>query len=335
MGSQCLSGKYLHRCGAYEGLLCGRDGELYLKGREGQGYFVSRIYDSGERGTQWDRLVLDIDKNTAIESFVWLFDEREEGEQLDRKGTVKERYEMISFRAQYRSNYREMLLYGKEKGRGRHARLALGIYPGGWSGNRIFRGYSLSFPKESFTRYLPEIYRENRDLERFLAVQQSIYLELEKEIDTLGEKLDPVNCNKKQAEMLAGWMGWGELVPLLDEETLRQLLGTGLSLISRKGTCAYYTRLTEILTGERAFCVEETENCRATILVSENPGNGKEKRLDWMRRNVPLGMDVRFVVLGRTDRLDGLFFLDVNAALSIYESELVPGGVNIDGLVLL
>ncbi len=333
--NQCLSGKYLHWCGVYEGLLRGKDGELYLKGREGQGYFVSCIYDSGEKGTQWDRLVLDIDKNAAIESFVWVFEEREEGERLDRKGTVKERYEMISVRAQYRSNYREMLLYGKEKGCGRYARLALGIYPGGWSGNRTFRGYSLSFPRESFTRYLPEIYRGNEALARFLAVQQSIYLELEKEIDTLGEKLDPVNCGKRQAEILAGWMGWGELVPLLDEETLRQLLETGLFLNARKGTCAYYTRLTEILTGEQAFLVEETENRRATVLVEKRPGNGKEKRLDWMRRNVPIGMDVRFVILDRTDRLDGLFFLDRNAALAEYESELVPGGVNIDGLVLL
>ena len=335
MRSQCLSGKYLHQCGAYEGLLCGKEGELYLKGREGQGYFVSRIYDSGEKGTQWDRLVLDIEKNAAIESFVWVFDEREEGERVDRKGTVKEQYEVISVRAQYRSNYREMLLYGRENGCGRYARLALVIYPGGWSGNRIFRGYSLSFPKESFTGYLPEIYRGNEELERFLAVQQSIYLELEKEIDTLGEKLDPANCGKRQAEMLAGWMGWGELVPLLDEETLRMLLETGFSFIARKGTCAYYIRLTEILTGEHVFFVEESENRRATVLVEKRPGSGKEKRLDWMRRNIPIGMDVRFVILDRTDRLDGLFFLDKNAVLAEYESELTPGGVKIDGLVLL
>lgn len=334
MGGQCLSGKNLHQCGAYEGLQRGKDGVLYLKGREGQGYFVSRIYDSGEKGTQWDRLMLDIEKNTAIEAFVWVFDEREEGEQPEGKGTVKEQFEAISARAQYRSNYREMLLYGKEKGCGRYARLALAVYPGGWSGNRIFRGYALSFPKESFTRYLPELYRGNEDLERFLAVQQSIYLELEQEIDTLGEMLDPVNCGKRQAELLAGWLGWGELVPLLDEETLRQLLATGLFLNSRKGTGAYYIRLTELLTGERAFLVEETESCRATILVEKKPENGKEKRLDWLRRNIPLGMDVRFVVLARTDRLDGLYFLDINAALSEYESELAPGGVNIDGLVL-
>lgn len=334
MPEQCLSGKYLKSCGASQGFSQGESGELYLKGSGAQGYFVSRIYDSGVRGMQWNRLVLDIGKNAAIQACVWLFDEREEGERADGKETVREQYAYLEERAQYHSGYREMLLYGKEKGCGRFARLAVRIYPGGGS-STLFRSFSMSFPKESFTRYLPEIYRGNMQLERFLAVQQSIYLELEESIDTLGEKLDPVNCSRRQAERLARWMGWGELAAQADEETLRRLLETGISLISRKGTCEYYTRLTEILTGEKAFIVEEPELCRATVLVRRRPGAGKEKRLDWLRRNVPMGLDIRFMVLDRTDRLDGLFFLDVNAALSQYESELTHGGVLIDGIVLL
>lgn len=335
MPKQCLSGKYLQDCGASEGFFLGESGELYLKESGTQGYFVSRIYDSGVKGMQWNRLILDIGRNAAIQACVWVFDGREEGEQADRKETVRERYAYLKEHAQYHSDYREMLLYGKERGCGRFARLAVRIYPGGGGGSTLFRSFSMSFPKESFTGYLPEIYRGNGQLERFLAVQQSIYLELEEDIDTLGEKLDPVNCSKRQAERLARWLGWGELAVQTEEETLRRLLETGLSLNSRKGTCGYYTRLTEILTGEKAFIVEEPELCRATVLVRRKPEAGKEKRLDWLRRNVPVGLDVRFMVLDRTDRLDGLFFLDVNAALSQYESELTPGGVLIDGIVLL
>lgn len=335
MPEQCLSGKYLQSCGVSQGFSQGESGELYLKGSGVQGYFVSRIYDSGIKGMQWNRLILDIGRNAAIQACVWMFEEREEGERADRKKTVREQYDYLKEHAQYHSDYREMLLYGKEKGCGRFARLAVRVYPGGGSGSTPFRSFAMSFPKESFTGYLPEIYRGNGQLERFLAVQQSIYLELEEGIDTLGEKLDPVNCSRRQAERLARWMGWGELASQTDEETLRRLLETGLSLISRKGTCDYYTRLTEILTGEKAFIVEEPEFCRATVLVRRKPEAGKEKCLDWLRRNVPLGLDIRFLVLDRTDRLDGLFFLDVTAALSQYESELTPGGVLIDGIVLL
>lgn len=335
MPKQCLSGKELSGCGASQGFLRRESGELYLRGNSSQGYYVSRIYDSGARGTQWNRLMLDIGRNAAIQSYVWVFDRREEGERADGKKTVKEQYDYVKECAQYRSDYREMLLYGKERGCGRFARLAVRIYPGGGGGHIVFRGFSLSFPKESFTGYLPELYRENGQLERFLAVQQSIYLALEAYIDGLGEKLDHVNCGREQVKRLARWMGWGELAEQADEKTLRRLLGTGISLQNRKGTCSYYTELTEILTGEKAFLVEEPEICRATVLVRRKPEAGKEKLLDWLRGNVPMGMDVRFMVLDKTDRLDGLFFLDVTAALSPYESELIPGGVGIDGIVLL
>ncbi|MCM1223725.1 MAG: hypothetical protein NC548_55670, partial [Lachnospiraceae bacterium] len=132
-----------------------------------------------------------------------------------------------------------------------------------------------------------------------------------------------------------GWMGWGEPASRADAETLRRLLATGVSLLSRKGTCDYYIQLTEILTGEKAFMVEEPEHCRAMVLVRREPKGKKKEELDWLRRNVPIGMDIRFLVLDKTDRLDGLFFLDETAMLSQYESELTSGGVRVGGIVLL
>ena len=333
MPKQCLSGKKLSGCGVSQGFSQRESGELYLRGNSAQGYYVSRIYDSGEKGTQWNRLILDIGKNAVIESYVWVFDRREEGERADGEETVEKQYDYVKKCAQYCSDYREMLLFGK--GGGRFARLAVRTYPGDWGGDMVFRGFSLSFPKESFTGYLPQLYRENRQLERFLAVQQSIYLTLEAYIDGLGEKLDYVYSGRNQVKRLAGWMGWGELAEQTDEETLRRLLGTGISLQSRKGTGSYYIRLTEILTGEKAYLVEEPDICRATVLLRRKPKEGKEKLLEWLRENVPMGLNVRFMVLDKTDRLDGMFFLDVTAALSPYESELTPGGVGIDGIMLL
>ncbi len=335
MPGQCLSGKYLDKCGACQGFRRGEGGELHLKGRDTPGYFVSRIYDSGGRGTQWNRLVLDIGRDAVPRVHVWLFDERAAGEAVDARESVKEQYDWLSTHAQYHSDYREMPLYGRKDGRGRFARLALEVYPGDGGGDGVFKSFAMSFPKESFTGYLPELYRDNGQLERFLAVQQSIYLEVEAAVDTLGEQMDPVNCSKAQAVRLARWMGWGGLADRVDMYTLRRLLESGPSLINRKGTCGYYIRLTEILTGRKAYIVEEPGLCRATVFIREKPEPGKEKHLDWLRRNVPLGADVRFVVLGRTNRLDGLFFLDVTAALWEYESELSAGGVNIDGIVLL
>lgn len=335
MLNQCLSGKYLWKCGKWKGFSKRDSGELYLNNSGKTGYFVSCIYDSGKKGMQWNRIKLDISGSVMGHIYVWLFDERSEGEEADGYTTVEDQFHCVKQNAQYYSDYRDMLLYGKNQGEGRFARFAVEMVQGDERGDRLFQGYSLSFPKESFTEYLPEIYQNNKQLERFLAVHQNIYLELEDKIDTLAEKMDYINCGKKQAERLARWMGWGDLAAQADAKTLCRLLGSGLSLISQKGTCDYYRKLTGILFGEKTVILEESEKCKATVLILNKPAAGREKYLDWLRRNVPIGVDIEFKVLEYTDRLDGLFFLDRTAMVSKYESELVPWGVDPDGIRLL
>lgn len=329
MPIQCLSNKYLWRCGTQAGFSEGKDGKLYLEGNRAFGIFVSRIYDSGEAGTEWNRMELDISPNVALQVCVWLADDMRE---KNPEQGAEELYGYVESNAQYISNYRETLLYGK--GGGRYARLAVKIFPGEKAEEKVFRGYRLTFPKESFTRYLPAVYQNNWQLERFLAVQESIYLGLERDIDSLAESMDYELCDRN-LEKLAKWMGWGELAGEVDGNTLRKLLRTGISLISKKGTCSYYTELAEILIGKKAVLVEEPELRRAVLLILERPENGWEDRLKWMERNVPIGIEMKFVVLHKTDRLDGQFFLDKTSYLSETESEFTEWGINIDGIRLL
>lgn len=333
MVKQCLSSRYMLKCGAQAGFVPEKSGALRLREGEASAFFVSRIYDSGENQTQWGRAVLQISKNLMLQVCVWLFDDKEEGIAADRIEDISERFLYVQARAQYFSNYRELLLYGERQGRGRFARLAAEVFSG--EGDGFFTGYALDFPKESFTRYLPELYQSSGQLERFLAVQQSIYLELEGKIDALAQELDYEFCGKKQAERLLKWMGWGELAGELEEDTARELLRTGISLSGRKGTCGYYKKMTEILTGKRTVLIEEPEKCRAVVLILEPPENGRERYLEWLRRNAPLCIDVSFVVLKPEKRLDKNCFLDVNSFLSEYDSELSEQGIDIDRVVLL
>lgn len=333
MVEKCLSSRQLSSCGMQSGFREEDGGKLCVGAGEASAVFVSRTYDSGKSQTEWGRALLQIGRNVIPQVYVWLFDEKQEGEAVDRSGGAREQFRQVKERAQYHSDYREMALYGEPRGRGRYAKLALKIFPGEGSG--YFAGYSLSFPKESFTRYLPGLYRGNVPLERFLAVQESIYLELEEEIDSLEEELDCDSCSPKQAVRLLTWLGWGELAGKLPDETVRELLRTGISLISRKGTCEYYVKLTEILTGKRAVMIEETERGRAAVLVLEKPEDGREAHLNWLRQNVPLFARIDFVVLDRTDRLDDRFFLDRNAYLSEREPGLLKDGVGIGRLMLL
>ncbi len=345
MTKQCLSGKYLWKCGRQSGFACQERGSLVLDQESGRGIFISRVYDSGMPETEWNRLILDMSGGAVFQVDVYVFEEEGERDRLEQwEGVagIPEQHAYLRKRAQYSSHYREMLLYGKKQGVGRFAVVALEILnPGKGEGGTkrehgmpgiVLSGYALSFPKESFTRYLPSLYRGNLQLERFLAVQQSVYLDLEHRIDGIARELDYERCEGRQAERLAKWMGWGGLADMVGEDVLRKLLAGGISLIRRKGTRSYYEELTKILTGQDAILLEEPGKRECMLLVKGKPSKSGEKCLKWLCRNVPIGIHMTIVILHRTDRLDVQCFLDVTSFLSEYESR-IPG--QLDRLRLL
>ena len=329
MTTHCLSAPCLMHCGKAEKFIQ-TDNGLAAEEKE-KAVYVSRIYDSGREGTEWNHILLDIGSDAAPHLYVWLFDRIDEEEEVLLQHSVRNWLAKKKGTAQYHSDYRNMLLYGN--GVGRYARLAVEI-PYSRGKDVTFRGYDLSFPRESFTDYLPAIYRDNLTLKRFLAVHQSIYLELESSIDSMAAKLDYELCSRNQAVRMARWLGWGELARQVEEETLRKLLRKGISLADKKGTCGYYTELAEILTGKKAVMIEGNSPGKATVLIWEEPEKGRERHLEWMKKNVPLGLEIDFVILHRTDRLDGMSFLDRTAFLADYEFELTDRGDPVECLRL-
>lgn len=331
MTTHCLSDKRMLRCGRQEGFRYTKQG-LDVSSETVPGIFVSRIYDSGREGTEWNHICLDIGKTAVLEVYVWIFDTIDEDAERLCGEDIRAWFEQQKEHTKYYSNYRNMLLYGH--GKGRYARVAVKILP--VRGMDItFRGYDLSFPKESFDEYLPSIYRNNLPLERFLAVQQNIYLELEQSVDGLAEKMDYELCSRNHAISLARWLGWGEMAYKVKKDILEELLQAGVSLAGKKGTCDYYIRMTKILTGKKAVMLEEPESCRAVVLLLERPENGREKNLVWLKRNVPIGIDIDFIILHKTDRLDMQYFLDRTACLSDEESVLTEDGCPLECLRLL
>ncbi len=81
--------------------------------------------------------------------------------------------------------------------------------------------------------------------------------------------------------------------------------------------------------------MEEPELRRVTLMLKERPEDGWEDRLEWVKKNAPIGITLEFVVQDRSDRLDGQFFLDETARLAAEESELIDGGIDIDSIGLL
>ena len=118
MPTHCYSNADLLNCGRQDGLR--HTGEGLAVEREGQsGIYVSRIYDSGREGTQWNQLCLDIGKGVLLQVYVWLFDRMEESEEGLCQEDVRQWFTGKKASAQYHSEYRNVLLFGH--GRGRYA----------------------------------------------------------------------------------------------------------------------------------------------------------------------------------------------------------------------
>ena len=71
------------------------------------------------------------------------------------------------------------------------------------------------------------------------------------------------------------------------------------------------------------------------VLIRNRPEEGRERHLDWLRKNVPIGMEIDFVILHRTDILDSQCFLDMTACLADYESVLTEEGCPAECMKLL
>ncbi|MCM1527168.1 MAG: hypothetical protein NC091_07980 [Bacteroides sp.] len=328
------------RCGGQSGFEQDRSGSLFLPGNGEKGLFVSMTYDSGERQTQWSRIVLRIGRKAMISVYVWLFDEKSEGDEADAIEDIGERFLYVQKRSCYHSHYRGMLLFGGQSSqgsRGRYAKFAVEMLAKDGEEHVNFTGYSLSFPKESFADYLPSIYRDDLSLERFLAVHQGIYLEQEEWIGSLPRQLDYEYCNDNGIARLAGMMGWDELLSLTSKAGQRQLLREGVRLAGRKGTRQYYVRLAEILLHPKVQLWEDREGRRVTVYVPGAPRKGWRDIADWFERNAPIGVRMDFVFERGADKseLGGNYILDETSYLSDRESGLSGGGVCVDNMELL
>ncbi|MFR9189644.1 MAG: phage tail protein [Anaerotruncus massiliensis (ex Togo et al. 2019)] len=89
---------------------------------------------------------------------------------------------------------------------GRYVWIYAGAYPAGecdWT----LRGLRLEFPRVSFTGYFPEIYRQDDFFDRYIAVFQSLYLDLERRADELPHRLDYETVPDEGLLELADWLG--------------------------------------------------------------------------------------------------------------------------------
>jgi len=99
-----------------------------------------------------------------------------------------------------------------------------------------FRAY---FPRKSYLRYLPAVYQDDPEsaafLEQFLSIFESVFTDIEEELETMTRYLDPAGAPSSALEWLGDWLALeaGESWP---EGARRELISRAPSLFKKRGT---------------------------------------------------------------------------------------------------
>ncbi len=97
----------------------------------------------------------------------------------------------------------------------------------------------LDVDRETYLRFLPPIYRENAQsadlLARFLALFESLFVEIETEIRGLAGLFDPRSAPPEFLSWLAGWLAF-EVAEKWDEERKREAIARAFELYAKRGT---------------------------------------------------------------------------------------------------
>jgi phage tail-like protein len=151
------------------------------------------------------------------------------------------------------------------------------------------------YPRLSYLRYLPPVYREEpvsaAFLERFLSLFETVLKGLDQEIDQLHRYFDAVRSPVQFLRWLASWINLS-IDEDLPEERVRRLIRRAPELYGRKGTPAALTEFLEIYTGRAVSLTEHSRGLRPMVL------GGPDLRLG--RKTILLGSGVKGFRVGDT-----------------------------------
>ena len=122
------------------------------------------------------------------------------------------------------------------------------------------KSVKIEFPQVSFLSYLPEVYSLGQDrssfFARFLGIFQSLYVDLEDDMDYTASKFDTETTTKDFLGWIADWLSV-ENASVWGEEKLRKLIKKCVKIYKMKGTKRAVARVVEEYTGVEPIIVEQ------------------------------------------------------------------------------
>lgn len=348
------------RNGRWTGLEIDERG-LRLSTDENSGIYFSDVFDSHEKQTVWHRLTLmgSVGEVGSVHMTIYASDDRQiqiGGGWLDVGAALKDESFSLPDLSGWMEPYRKTDFLTPEdvplhQVNGRYLWFKLEL-----EGHRRQRpevwGIKISFPKDTWLKFLPEIYEKDSEsasfLERYLGIFQSIYEDMTAYIEDIPSLLNPMTTGQEYLDWMAEWLAL-ENNGIWNEEQLRYLIANAISLYQSRGTVRFMKELMRLYTGKEPYVIErgrlesffgdpcmkrELEHLysnspyKFTVLLDTE--NIETSNLENILRRIadmatPAGMECQIAILKPYIFLGQYSYLGMNSVLGQYKSAELNG----------
>ena len=331
----CCAEQWL--AGRFYGIEPDGDGLRLVVGRIGGCYCTAAI-DSGENGFVWDRIMAEavLPPDTGLRVYAHASDTRllkypDEFSSDNDTGTMQTLKELFGppvselgdVRLSCTGRYLWLMLELSAAGEARPGIRCLRIWMGG----------------DHMTDYLPAIYHGNDFTHCFLSVFDSMYTDMDRQIDMLAGQLDYEHADGDLLRYLASWVCVEESGT---DEELRCRISSASRDYENRCTVAGIRSSVRELTGQDPILIEHfrvspnrsdcsdpavyrrlygDDPCRFFVLLPENTftnRHGAEEFQHAMRDRIPAGISMQVVRLKQCILLDRHTYLGINSRLGGY-----------------
>lgn len=321
-----------------DGMLCMVD-----SGSGKKGIFISRVLDSRESRTRWQRFSARqvLFPNTAVEFRIYGTDEESRKDDIimilksgaDSGGEKLKKMECF-LKLRF-ANRKEMLLNQVTE---RYLWFSVTLWGNGERGPQISE-IQVFFPWESFVSWLPELYSTGAGgfLERYLAIFQTVYQEADKKIREFPALLDLEASGDESLLWLSDWLSvsnrhsWPAC-------RLRRYLLEGAAVFGRRGTKQGIKQIVYLYTGYRPYLIEpEDRPGEFIILISQEavPSYQEYQALLRIVEEVkPAHMEAGLVILKEGVTLGRGSYLGINSVVMDYPPAVLGQMSQADNVIL-
>lgn len=335
-----------------------------------QGVFFSRLFDSREQQLCWHRLQMEGDtiSEASVRMYIyvsetpvmlWEGSERSIQELIEDASIdpLDKHYGMAKYITRVLDDPKDVLLHDVT---GRYLWIEIRMTAQG-TRTPVIRTMKLSFPKNTWLTYLPDIYQEHPSsasfVERYLGIYQSLYEDMKDEINHVVQYFDPEVVSGPFVEWLASWLAIEDSY-IWNEEQLKYLISNAADLYRRRGTVSYMEDMLELYTGTMIYIVEyhqlekyvKHSNVKlmtelygnsphvVTIIVymeSDNSNRSYQILTRIVERAKPAHIECNIIVLEPYIFLGKHSYMGINTILGSYGALVLDGQASIPFIALL